>query len=163
MPIHYTDIRNERQWKAATGFSQKEFEDLCVLFGQTYECFFEISLAQQLSERSDEVKFKSYEELLFFVLYSLKSGLTYDLLALSFDVSRSVAFEQQTSTMRLLQMTLQQNGHLPKRYFETVDELQQTLDQYDELIIDGSEQRIQRPGNQQDQKKDYSGKKKRTP
>lgn len=37
------------------------------------------------------------------------------------------------------------------------------LQDYDELLIDGSEQLRQRPLNQEDQQDDYSGKKKRTP
>lgn len=93
-------------------------------------------------------------------MYSLKSGLTYNLLALNFNVSRSVAFEQQAAGVRLLQMALQANGHLPRRQFESFEDLEKALNGYDEILIDGTEQIRQRPGDQEVQKEDYSGKKK---
>lgn len=162
MPISYQDIRNDRQWRAVTGLDQGQFKELTKLFKATYEDFHESSLLVQVAERTDDPKFKTYEELLFFVLYCLKSGSTYDVLALCFDLSRSVVFEQLAAGVRLLQMTLQQNGDLPSRGFASLEELQQALNNYDELLIDATEQRRQRPGNQQDQKEDYSGKKKHT-
>ena len=162
MPISHQSVRTQRQWRAATGLTQEQFTELTILFGKTYEDFHEESLLAIVARRTDDVKFKTYEDLLFFILYSLKSGLTYDLIALSFDISRSVAFEQQAAGVRILQMTLQANDHLPRQNFESLEDLERSLDGYDELLIDGTEQRRQRPGNQDDQKEDYSGKKKRT-
>ena len=37
------------------------------------------------------------------------------------------------------------------------------MSSHEQLLLDASEQRRQRPGNQEDQKEDYSGKKNRTP
>jgi hypothetical protein len=162
MAINHHMIRSQRQWRAATGLTQDQFEELTLLFSKTYEDFHESTLEEQISQRTDEPKFKTYEDILFFILYSLKSGLTYDLLALSFDLSRSVVFEKQATGVRLLQMTLHQNNHLPKRKFDSFEDLEKHLDQFDDLIIDGTEQLRQRPGNQEDQKEDYSGKKKPT-
>lgn len=163
MSISYREIRTDRQWKAATGYSEKNFHHLVKLFSSAYEEFHEITLTEQIAQRVDDPKFKTYEDMLFFVLYSLKSGLTYDLLALNFGISRSVAFEQQAAQVLILQTALDQNGLLPKRHFESLDELQKHLQDHDELLIDGTEQPRQRPGNQEDQKEDYSGKKKDTP
>ena len=162
MSISYRGIRTDRQWRAATGLTKDQFQELSILFGQSYESCFEVSLNEQVEERSDAPKFKSYQDFLFFILYSLKSGLTYDLLGLSFDISTSEAFEKQASGVRLLQMTLQQNNHLPRREYESLAQIKAHLQDYDELLIDGSEQTRQRPLNQEDQQDDYSGKKKRT-
>lgn len=162
MSINHQMIRTPRQWKAATGLSEKQFYDLSKLFGATYEDFHEDSLIDIAARREDEPKFSTYEDLLFFILYSLKSGLTYDLLALNFNISRSVAFEQQAAGVQILQMTLQANGHLPRRHFDSFEDLEKALDGYDELLIDGTEQIRQRPGDQEVQKEDYSGKKKLT-
>jgi hypothetical protein len=162
MPISYRDIRSLRQWKASTGVSKEEFHKLVILFSKSYEDFHELTLQEQVAQRIDKPKFETYEDILFFLLYSLKSGLTYDLLALSFDLSRSVAFEQQAAQIRILQMALQQNGYLPARQFDSFEELQKRLNGYDELLIDGTEQYRQRPSNQDDQKEAYSGKKKHT-
>jgi len=162
MAISYRDIRTDRQWKAATGYCEKNFRHLVKLFSSAYEEFHEVTLEEQIAQRIDDPKFKTYEDMLFFVLYSLKSGLTYDLLALNFGMSRSVAFEQQAAQVLILQMALDQNGLLPKRHFESFDEFQKHLQDHDQLLIDGTEQPRQRPGNQGDQKEDYSGKKKHT-
>ena len=128
----------------------------------TYEDFHKSTLQEQIEARTDDVKFQSYADILFFVLYALKSGATYDILALCFNLSRSVAFEQLASGVRLLQMTLDRNGDMPKRGFSSFGELRKELDDYDELLIDATEQRRQRPASQEVQKKDYSGKKKPT-
>lgn len=162
MAISYQSIRTQRQWRAATGLTQKQFEELTIAFAKTYEDFHESTLQEQISERTDDPKFKTYEDILFFILYTLKSGLTYDLLALSFDLSISVAFEKQAVGVRLLQMTLQRDGHLPRRQFDSLKDLEKQLKGHDELLIDGTEQRRQRPVNEDDQKEDYSGKKKPT-
>ena len=37
MPISHKDIRSDRQWRAATGLSKEQFENLIPLFEQTYE------------------------------------------------------------------------------------------------------------------------------
>ena len=162
MAISYNDIRTQRQWRAATGLKEEQFKELVKLFAQTYEDFFETTLEEQIADRSDDPKFKTYEDILYFTLYSLKSGLTYDLLGLSFGLSRSEAFDKQASGVRLLQMTLQENDHLPRRTYHSFSEIETHLKDYDELLIDGSEQIRQRADNQQDQKDDYSGKKKHT-
>lgn len=162
MPISYKDIRNERQWRAATGLNNRQFTSLVKLFATTYENFHGTSLLRQIESCKEEAAFKSYEELLFFILYSLKSDLTYDLLALCFDLSRSVIFEKQVAGVRLLQMTLHQNGDLPRQQYSDFEDLKKCLNGHDELLIDVTEQRRQRPENHKDQKKDYSGKKKHT-
>jgi hypothetical protein len=102
MGVTYKSIRTQRQWRAATGLTEKQFHKLVPLYGAAYEELHETSLQQELELRSDEAKFTSYEEILFFVLYSLKSGLTYDLLALSFDMAISLAFEKQAAGVRIL-------------------------------------------------------------
>ena len=49
---------------------------------------------------------------------------------------------------------------MPKRSFSSEEELKEFLTDQTTLLIDATEQRIQRPDNEQDQKADYSGKKK---
>ena len=163
MPISYKDIRTKRQWKAATGVSEVEFHELAKLFQRAYDDFHGETLAGHSSGFADEAKFKSYEDILFFLLYGFKTGSTYDVLALNFNISRSEAFEQQAAQLRILQMAMQQNGHLPRKKFGSFEDLEKYLEGHDELLIDGTEQRRQRAGNQEVQKEDYSGKKKRTP
>lgn len=160
MPVHHKDIRNKRQWRAAIGLDEKQFNDLSELLGKTYESFHGTTISEEIKGYANEAFFKSYKDILFFTLFSLKSDLTYDVLALCFNISRSVAFEKQAMGVRLLQMTLQQNGYMPHRSFKDFTDLQKQLDEYDELLIDATEQHRQRPVNEEEQKDNYSGKKK---
>jgi len=51
---------------------------------------------------------------------------------------------------------------MPKRSFDTVEEFQEYFNGHKKLILDGTEQRVQRPKNKEKQKTMYSGKKKVT-
>lgn len=84
MAIKYQDIRNERQWKASTGLNEKQFLSLAKMFGEAYEQLFGETINERQNNSTSEATFKTYEDLLFFTLYSIKSGLTYDLLGLTF-------------------------------------------------------------------------------
>ncbi|WP_373511368.1 hypothetical protein [Persicitalea sp.] len=64
--------------------------------------------------------------------------------------------------MSVLISMLSKNGYAPKRSFESVAEFEDFFREYDTLIIDGSEQPIQRPSEEDSQKDNYSGKKKGT-
>lgn len=162
MSITYQQIRNERQWRASTGLSESQFHKLVSSFKQTYEEFLGEGISDGQKALPNERKFQTYEDLLFFILYSIKSGLTYDLLALSFNLDRATAFRYQSFGIRILEMTLEALDYLPKRFFEDLDEFQTYMSSEDQLLLDASEQKRQRPQNQQDQKKTYSGKKKPT-
>lgn len=81
------------------------------------------------------------------------------MLALSFDINRGTAFRTQTFGIRILEMTLQRLDFMPKRFFENLEDFKDSMSEHENLILDASEQRRQRPENQKDQKDDYSGKK----
>ena len=87
MAIKYQDIRNERQWKASTGLNEQQFLSLAKMFGEAYEQLFGITISERQNNSTSEATFKTYEDLLFFTLYSIKSGLTYDLLGLTFGLA----------------------------------------------------------------------------
>ena len=163
MGIRYQQIRDDRQWRASTGLNKNQFFELVKAFQITYEDFLGQAIEDRLSSSSNESKLKSYEDYLFFLLYSIKSGLTYDLLGLSFEMDRASVFRHQTFGLRILEMTLQRLGHMPKRFYESLEDFKEQMAEEDQLILDASEQRRQRPQNQEDQKEDYSGKKKDTP
>ena len=163
MSISYEKIRDDRQWRASTGLDESQFKKLVKEFKLTYEEFLGETISDRVNNSSKESRFKSYEELLFFLLYSIKSGLTYDLLGLSFDVDRGNAFRTQTFGLRILEMTLQRLDFMPKRFFEDLNDFKDTMSEHEQLLLDASEQRRQRPQDQGDQKDDYSGKKNPTP
>ena len=107
-----------------------------------------------------EVVIKTEEELLFFTLFSFKANLTYDLLGLVSGMDGSNAKRNQELGIAVLKEALAQTGHAPKREFATVAEFEAYFQEYETLLVDGTEQRKQRPGNKEEQKDCYSGKKK---
>lgn len=153
-------IRNERQWKATTGLSQSKFLELSQAFGLAYEGIFGCSIQERQSHSSQEAIFRSYEDLLFFLLFSLKSGLTYDALGAVFDCDGSTAKINQTLALPILQASLTQMGLMPKRAFSSVEDFEAYFAKHDTLLVDGTEQQIQRSKDNSVQKAHYSGKKK---
>jgi hypothetical protein len=160
MAISYKDVRNDRQWKASTGLSEQQFKSLVKLFEKAYEQLFGVSMLERQNNSTNENTFKTYEDLLFFSLYSLKSGLTYDLLGLTFGLDGANAYQNQALGLRVLRAALEQGGHMPKRAYQSVEDFKEHLSEENEILLDVTEQRRQRPDNQEDQKEDYSGKKK---
>lgn len=159
MSISYKKVRDNRQWRASTGLNESQFKKLAGEFKSTYEEFLGETISGRTNNSSKDSRFTDYEELLFFLLYSIKSGLTYDLLGLSFDIDRGNAFRTQTFGLRILEMTLQRLDFMPKRFFEDLEDFKNSMSEHEQLLLDASEQRRQRPQNQEDQKDDYSGKK----
>ena len=76
--ISYQHIRNERQWRASTGLTQKQFELLTAYFEETYLFVNERSINQIDNNLAMERILHTYADCLFFVLFQLKNALTYD-------------------------------------------------------------------------------------
>lgn len=163
MSVSFKDLRNERQWRSSTGLNEGQFQKLCVEFARAYEQIFGVSLSERKESSSQESVFKTYEELLFFVLFSLKSGLTYDVLAFVFGCDSSNAQRNQKAALPVLRLALSNAGVMPARSFSRVKDFAEWFSQDEVLILDGSEQRTQRPQDNGLQKEAYSGKKNRTP
>jgi hypothetical protein len=163
MAITFNDVRNERQWKASTGLSNEQFLSLVKLFGQAYELLFGESMEVRQNNSTGTSTFKTYADLLFFTLYSVKSGLTYDLLGLTFGLDAANAYQNQALGLRVLRAALEHGGYMPKRNYKDIEEFKEHWAAEGEILMDATEQARQRPGNQQEQKEDYSGKKKPTP
>lgn len=163
MAINYQQIRDDRQWRSATGLNESQFTKLVEEFKLTYEDLLGENIVERITNSSSKSSFTTYEDLLFFLLYSIKSGLTYDLLGLSFDIDRSNAFRIQSFGLRILERTLYRLDFMPKRFFEDLDDFKGMMSEHEQIILDACEQKRQRPQNQDDQKDDYSGKKNVTP
>lgn len=83
---------------------------------------------------TNERTFKTYEDLLFFSLYSLKSGLTYDLLGLIFGLDGANAYQNQGLGLRVLRAALERGGHMPKRAYQSVEQLAQQVQHGGQLV-----------------------------
>ena len=158
----YQNVHTDRQMRATTGLSLAAFGKLTDLFAQSYQSCHEISLKKKLENFSVRTVLTSYEEMLFFVLFQMKNGLTYDVLGCIYAMDASTAQRNFVSHLRILQHALREVNLLPKRGFEKAEELEQYLRSEKDILIDATEIPIQRPVNQDQQKKAYSGKKKLT-
>ena len=163
MAISYKDIINDRQWSASIGMKKNKFFELVSHFGNTYEDLFGKSIKERQGNSSKEAHLQTYEDLLFFILFSLKSGLTYDALGLVFSMTGSSAKNIQTLGLKILKMTLINISMMPIREIKSLEEFKKLFPPDEPIIFDGTEQRVQRPVNQEVRKDTYSGKKKILP
>ena len=121
------------------------------------------SVAERQADIEVAASLTSEEEFLFFTLFSLKAGLTYDLLGLVCGMDPANAKRNQELGLRVLEQSLAIAGCLPKREFKDAAEFAEYLKNEKTLIFDGTEQRTQRPSDEGAQKENYSGKKSVTP
>lgn len=162
-------VRDDRQMRALTGLSLKQFERLLIAFEQTYQAHqqrsYEEGLAQGIRTRKSgggqKGKLPQMRDKLEFILRYMKSYPTYDELAEAYDIARSSAHDNVKRLSPILADTLARLGLLPKRKFETVEEFQEFCRQLelDQLLIDVTERPCRRHQDHQVQREHYSGKK----
>ena len=160
MKLEIKDLKSKRQWRAATGLEEHQFKKLLKLYKKSYEKKYGAKVAARQAEIEVTASLQSEEELLYFTLFSLKCGLTYDLLGLVCGMDGSNAKRNQELGLAVLKETLAAAGSAPKRGFQSAEEFSQCLKKEKTLLLDGTEQRVQRPGKNEEQKQMYSGKKK---
>jgi hypothetical protein len=126
---------------------------------------FQKTIQERTGDSPNEPSITASGELLLFTLFSLKSGLTYDLLgrsaALRFvsGMDGSNAKRNQSVGLQVLQNALHHLNLLPTREFKDVAEFETYFKKHKKLLFDATEQRTQRPQEKQSQKDNYSGKK----
>ena len=152
-------LRNNRQWRAATSLTEKQFDQLIPAFAIAYEELNGKTLEQKVADSPKEPYLKTYDSLLLLVLFSMKTGVTFDVLGVVFDMDGSSAQRNQEKGLCVLQTALNNLGVLPTRQFDTVKEFEMYMQSHEKLLIDATEIRAQRPSNNEDQKDMYSGKK----
>jgi hypothetical protein len=160
MKFGLEDLRTERQSRAAIGMDKERFIKLLLGFKSSYFERYGTSLKERQMDNGIEYCINSEEELLLYTLFSLKSGLTYDLLGLVSGMDRSNAKRNQAVGLEILGKTLTTMDCMPKRNFLNVKDFEDFFADEKQLIIDATEQAIQRPSDKEQQKECYSGKKK---
>ena len=160
MNISINDLNTERQWRSATGYNEERFKNLLNLFEREHLRVFGKTLADRRVDSPKESAVESEQDLLLLTLIGLKCGLTSDVLGLMVGMDGSSAFRNKNLGISILKSMLCERGFAPARTFETVDEFEKYFQEYHTIIIDGEEQPIQRPLEEDSQKDNYSGKKK---
>ena len=147
MNLQITALKTERQWRAATGLDPKRFAKLLIWFEQSYEHIYGLSIQARQSDCPERPSLSTYPDLLLFTLFSLKSGLSYDLLGFTTGTDGSTAKRNQHIGIDVLGHALAASGHAPKRSFESVEEFSAYFRDKGTILIDATEQRTQRPGD----------------
>ena len=163
MKLTIADIKDDRTWAAVTGLSKARFDKLAPLFCASYFELHGKTVAERQAALDIPPSLPTEEDLLFFTLFSLKTGLTYDALGFVSGMDRANAKRNQTLGLQVLQQTLRQADCLPARSFADAEEFAAYLHAEEKLIFDGLEQRTQRPHEHEAQAECYSGKKSVTP
>jgi hypothetical protein len=148
--------RDPKVFRSLTSLSEKEFEALCLVFG---ECWNELVKADVRDDRKGGRKpiLNTMEDRLFFILFYLKTYPLQEVLAFSFEMSQSEANRLVHELSGVLKSALQKGGFIPPRL---PDEMMARLDQEEgqDFSIDGTERSIVRPSNDEVQEVFYSGK-----
>jgi hypothetical protein len=149
-----------RLWKSTTGLTKSQFDILCAKFQISYETYYKMTLMEGFEALNIKNPIlSSYDACLFFVLFQLKNGLTFDTLGFIFNTDGSNAHRNFMRYLFVLEMTLDDVQMLPRRIYKTVEDLIEHLADEPELIFDGTEFPIERPSDNGKQKKAFSGKK----
>ncbi|NJO16055.1 MAG: hypothetical protein HC877_09975 [Thioploca sp.] len=160
MKMQLSELTTERKWRAATGLNEERFYKLLERFKVAYEALYKKSIEQkQEAEKHFDFGLSNEEELLYFTLFSLKSGLTYDLLGLVGSMNASSAQKNQAKGLKILARAAL-GEYMSTRTIKTKEEFDNLFGGIEKLLIDATESPKQRPSNNEEQKKYYSGKKK---
>jgi hypothetical protein len=127
MKISISDLKTERQWRSSTGYDQKRFTELLVIFERKYQEIFQEKMEDIKARSPMQSSIKNCEELLFFTLFSLKYGLTYDVLGLVTGMDGATAKRNQEVGILVLKAVFQETGDAPNREFKTVKEFESFL------------------------------------
>jgi hypothetical protein len=160
MKITTADLTQDRQWRAMIGMSEQQFYTLSAAFTKAYFNTYGNTLSQRKVEVNIMYCLQNEEDLLLFTLMSLKLGLTYDALGVACGMSASNALRNQKIGLAILATTLDNLNVMPKRNLLTIEDFKALFGEHQDLFIDATEQRIQRPQDKEFQKETYSGKKK---
>ena len=156
-------LRQDRLLRATTGLNRKAFENLLVNFRQVYLSF----LVKRKKPRKRKIgagrkaQLITMEQKLFYILFYFKCYPTFDLAAVLFDFDRSQAHRWVHRLQPILEKTLGEKKVLPLRKLSSIEEFLEHFPTVKQVIIDGTERPICRPKDKEEQKENYSGKKRR--
>jgi len=165
--VSYKEIkRNKRRFLAVTGLTDKEFKALLVPFSEAYQKVHRSDKTLEGKKRKRAVGggrkgvLESIEDKLLFALMYQKAYPLQELLGITFGMSQSSTNEWIHRLLPVLKLALEDMGMMPERDGKKFASHEKAKGGSDDLIIDGTERRRQRPKNPEKQALHYSGKKK---
>lgn len=146
--------------KSLTGLNRKEFNELSEKFADIVEAKPKKSRKRAVGAGRKHSLAGAMEKL-FFILMYIKIYPTYDVIAFFYGVNRAQTCRWVAELLPKLEKVLGQEVVLPARKVDSVEEFQQLFPAIKQVFIDGTERPTRRSQNNEQQKADYSGKKKR--
>jgi Helix-turn-helix of DDE superfamily endonuclease len=162
--LRYQSIKDKpHKVLSHTGLKVSEFETLLETFSERWRHYIEHYTMEGKIRKRKVRKIRSNGMLpteadkLLFILYHHKNNPLQETLATAFGMEQPHANVWLKLLMPILQDSLGRQGVLPERKAER---LHRVLQDVDKVLIDGSERPIQRSGDAETQREDFSGKKK---
>lgn len=151
-------------FKALTGVSVEEFNDLILVFKESY-----VALVYELNPERKRAYgggqkgvLPTWEDKLLFVLFYLRHYPGFAVLGYMFGKDTGRSHKAVRFFLMVLSKSLGRRLVLPKKKVTSVDELFKKIPELKDLFIDGTERSVNRPKNLKKRNKLYSGKKKTT-
>lgn len=160
MTTIFNNVKNDRQMRGTTGLSLSIFNRLLPSFIAAYKKVEGQTLEEKMADNVQTFVFQRYEDMLYLVLFYLKSGMTLDVIGVIYgkDSGQMKRFIDKYTI--ILMEALSTQNCLPRRSFSSVAEFKRFLADNKELIVDATEIPVERPQDSEKQRKAYSGKKK---
>jgi hypothetical protein len=167
--VEYSKVRKHKQrLLSLTGLTDKEFQAILPNFRTALEASVKPNKTKAGKKRKRQQgggrksKLSSVEDQLLFILTYQKSYPLQELLAQAYGASQSSVNTWIHAYLPILKKALQTMGVMPERDGKNFAKHQaaKEVSPNQPLVIDGTERRIQRPKESQEQRAQYSGKKK---
>lgn len=154
-------LKQDRLLRAMTGLNRKAFDALLPSFSTVYEQAVLQAPRQRALGGGRKARLRNPQDKLFYILFYFKCYPTFDLAGLLFDLDRAQAHYWMHRLQPLLEAALGEKMALPERKLASLEAFMARFPGVERVIIDGTERPIQRPQDPEQQKLNYSGKKKR--
>ena len=165
--LKYVDLKEKpSSFLAATGITDEEFQALLPNFETAYRQLYATNLTFQAQPRrrsfggGREAKLASFADRLLFILNYQKTNPLQTMHGLSFGLSQGQVNYWIHRLLPVLRQALAAMGMTPERDGAQVATASSASEGGANLSVDGTERRIHRPVNAEQQKAKYSGKKK---
>ena len=156
--------KHPKRFRACTSLDVAEFEQLLPHFERAWDTFVEETFIEGKERQRKygggrKATLAKVEDKLLFILFYLKTYPLQEVMGLLFGLGQSQVNVWVHRLSKVLWIALGTAQHLPERESANLEAALAECDGL-EFMIDGTERRIQRPSDPQDQKECYSGKKK---
>jgi hypothetical protein len=156
--IRCDDVKHQAElFRSMTSLDLPEFEKLLGYFRSAWIDHRKETYQKPHSPVGRKPTLETIEDKLLFILFYFKTYPLQEILAFQFDMSQSQACYWIHVLDKVLRKALASMSHLPER---DANVLAITLSENGYFVIDGTERRIQRPKENEEQQQYYSGKKK---